>query len=181
MPSDFEKLRDLPIDVESYELEANDFEYSAEFTRGSTIVHLKGGGHEGMGEDVAYEVLDHIANRDLGPRFDLTGPKTLGELCALLGELDLYEGSPPERDVSRDYRRWAYESAALDLALRQSGISLHEAVGRDPKPVRFVCSTRLTSLRRRVRRPRPTRSPPGWSATPASSSSSTPRTIGRPS
>ena len=146
MPSDFEKLRDLPIDVESYEFEANDFEYSAEFTRGSTIVHLKGGGHEGMGEDVAYEVLDHIANRDLGPRFDLTGPKTLGELCALLGELDLYEGAPPERDVSRDYRRWAYESAALDLALRQSGISLHEAVGRDPKPVRFVCSTRLTSF-----------------------------------
>jgi L-alanine-DL-glutamate epimerase-like enolase superfamily enzyme len=144
--SDYSKLRDLPINVESFELEANDYEYSPEFTRGSTIVHLHGDGHEGQGEDVAYEVLDHIANRDLGPRFDLTGPKTLGELCALLGELDLYEGSPPERDVSRDYRRWAYESAALDLALRQNGISLHEAVGRDPKPLRFVCSTRLTSF-----------------------------------
>ena len=144
--SDYSKLRDLPINVESFELEANDYEYSPDFTRGSTIVHLRGDGHEGMGEDVAYEVLDHIANRDLGPRFDLTGPKTLGELCSLLGELDLYEGAPPERDVSRDYRRWAYESAALDLALRQNGISLHEAVGRDPKPVRFVCSTRLTSF-----------------------------------
>ena len=99
-----------------------------------------------MGEDVVYEVLDHIANRDLGPRFDLTGPKTLGELCALLGELDLFEGSPPEREPSRHYRRWAFESAALDLALRQNGLSLHEAVGRDPKPVRFVCSTRLTSF-----------------------------------
>ena len=144
--SDFETLRDLPIQVEDYELEANDREYSAEFTRGSTIVHIRGGGEEGQGEDVAYEVLDHIANRDLGPRFDLAGPKTLGDMCALLGELDLFEGSPPEREPSRHYRRWAFESAALDLALRQSGISLHEAVGRDPKPLRFVCSTRLTTF-----------------------------------
>ena len=163
--SDFEKLRDLPINVESFEFEANDLEYSAEFTRGSTIVHLNGDGHEGMGEDVAYEVLDHIANRDLGPRFDLTGPKTLGELCALLGELDLYEGAPPERDVSRDYRRWAYESAALDLALRQNGVPLHEAVGRDPKPLRFVCSTRLTASVTRLLR-RLTRSRLGSSAIP---------------
>ena len=144
--SDWQKLRDLPIEVERFEFEANDVEYSPEFTRGSTIVHIKGGGHEGIGEDVAYEVLDHIANRDLGPRFDLTEPKTLGELCELLGELDLYEGAPPERDVSRHYRRWAYESAALDLALRQNGIALWEALERDPKPLRFVCSTRLSTF-----------------------------------
>jgi hypothetical protein len=144
--SDWEKLRDLPVEVEELEFEANDVEYGPEFTRGSTIVHLKGGGHDGLGEDVAYEVLDHIANRDLGPRFDLTGPRTLGALCALIGELDLHEGAPPERDVSRHYRRWAYESAALDLALRQNDVPLHAALGRDPKPLRFVCSTRLSSF-----------------------------------
>jgi L-alanine-DL-glutamate epimerase-like enolase superfamily enzyme len=144
--SDWDKLRELPVEVEGFELEANDVEYGPEFTRGSTIVHIRGGGHEGLGEDVAYEVLDHIANRDLGPRFDLTGPGTLGELCELLGELDLHEGAPPEREVSRHYRRWAYESAALDLALRQNGVSLHDALGRDPKPLRFVCSTRLSSF-----------------------------------
>jgi L-alanine-DL-glutamate epimerase-like enolase superfamily enzyme len=144
--SDWQLLRDRPVSVETLEFEANDVEYSPEFTRGSTLIHLKGGGHEGIGEDVAYEVLDHIANRDLGPRFDLTGAGTLGELCELLGELDLYEGAPPERDVSRHYRRWAYESAALDLALRQNGIPLHEALGRDPKPLRFVCSTRLSTF-----------------------------------
>ena len=144
--SDWQRLRDLPIQVERFELEANDVEYSTEFTRGSTIVHLTGGSHEGIGEDVAYEVLDHIANRDLGPRFDLTGPRTLGGLCDLLGELDLHEGAPPEREVSRHYRRWAYESAALDLALRQNGVALHEALGRQPKPLRFVCSTRLSGF-----------------------------------
>jgi L-alanine-DL-glutamate epimerase-like enolase superfamily enzyme len=41
------------------------------------------------------------------------------------------------------YRAWAYESAALDLALRQAGRSLHEAVGREARPVRFVVSLRL--------------------------------------
>lgn len=144
--SDWEKLKDLPIEVEGYELEDNDHEYSPEFTRGSTIVHMKGGGDEGLGEDVVYEVLDHIANRDLGARFDFTGAKTLGEFCALTGEFDLFEGSPPEREPSRHYRRWAFESAALDLALRQNGVSLHVAVGRDPQPLRFVCSTRLTTF-----------------------------------
>ena len=142
--SAYEKLADLPIDVEGYSLEANDREYEA-FTRGSTIVHVTGAGEEGIGEDVAYEVLDHYAHRDAGPVHDLSGPSTLGELCELLGTLDLHAAAPPEREVSRNYRRWAYESAALDLALRQSGLSLHEAVGRDPKPLRFVCSTRLGS------------------------------------
>jgi L-alanine-DL-glutamate epimerase-like enolase superfamily enzyme len=65
----------------------------------------------------------------------------------LLGELDLFAAAPPVRDdTSRLYRRWAYESAALDLALRQNGVSLHEALGLTPEPVRFVCSTRLSSF-----------------------------------
>ena len=42
-----------------------------------------------------------------------------------------------------DYRRWAFESAALDLGLRQKGMSLGAAVGREYRPVRFVVSTRL--------------------------------------
>jgi L-alanine-DL-glutamate epimerase-like enolase superfamily enzyme len=50
------------------------------------------------------------------------------------------------REPSRRYRRWAYESAALDLALRQSGLPLHEALGIDPRPLNFVCSTRLSSF-----------------------------------
>lgn len=144
--SDWDRLAGLPIRIEGYELEANDREYSPDFTRGSTLVRMRGDGHEGVGEDVVYDVLDHIANRDLGPRFDLTGARTLGELCELTGELDLFEGAPPEREDSRLYRRWAYESAALDLALRQNGLALHEAVRRDPKPVSFVCSTRLTTF-----------------------------------
>src|SRR5204863_9086875 len=44
---------------------------------------------------------------------------------------------------ARCSRRWAFESAALDLALRQSGLSLQDAVGRPSRPVSFVASIRI--------------------------------------
>jgi L-alanine-DL-glutamate epimerase-like enolase superfamily enzyme len=141
----FDSLAELPIEIEGYELEDRDRTYG-EFTRPSTVIHMRGGGQEGVGEDVVYDVLDHVAHRDAGPVHDLSAPRTLGELCALVGELDLFPGSPPVRDFSPHYRRWAFESAALDLALRQSGVPLHEALGRDPRTLTFVCSTRLSSF-----------------------------------
>jgi L-alanine-DL-glutamate epimerase-like enolase superfamily enzyme len=145
MSAIYDRLAALPIAVEEYELTGHDREYG-EFTRPSTIVHLRGNGEEGIGEDVVYTVLDHIAHRDAGPIHDLSGPETLGELCDLFGQLDLFAGAPPEYEASLHYRRWAYESAALDLALRQSDLSLWEVAERDPAPLRFVCSTRLTSF-----------------------------------
>ena len=138
-------LAALPLRIESYELSGHDREYG-DFTRPSTLIHLRGAGEEGIGEDVVYDVLDHIAHRDAGPTHDFTGVSTLGELCELTGELDLFEVATPGMEASRNYRRWAYESAALDLALRQAGVPLHEAIGRDPKPLRFVCSTRLSGF-----------------------------------
>ena len=60
-----------------------------------------------------------------------------------MGEVDTFP-TEPQRDVSRRYRRWAFEAAALDLALRQSGTGLAGALGREPQPVTFVCSMRLS-------------------------------------
>ncbi len=142
MSAAYDRLAELPIEIEGYELTGHDREFG-DFTRPSTVIHLRGKGEEGIGEDVVYDVLDHIAHRDAGPVLDLTSPTSLGDACELLGELDLFANAPPERDASRHYRRWAYESAALDLALRQNGLSLWEVVERDPTPLRFVCSTRL--------------------------------------
>jgi hypothetical protein len=45
--------------------------------------------------------------------------------------------------MARRWRNWAFESAALDLALRQAGRALHDVVGREPAPVRFVNSLGL--------------------------------------
>jgi hypothetical protein len=43
------------------------------------------------------------------------------------------------------YRRWSFESAALDLALRQQKRSLAEVLGLQPRPMRFVASLGLGS------------------------------------
>jgi hypothetical protein len=142
--SSYEQIADLPLTVEGYELEGLEFEAPG-FTRLTTVIHLRGDGEEGVGEDVVYDALDHVALRDAGPVHDLSGEHTIDSFSKLLDGLDLFP-SPPERDVSRNYRRWAFESAALDLALRQAGTSLHEHLGRDPKPVNFVVSMRLAPI-----------------------------------
>src|SRR5215211_4101060 len=87
-----------------------------------------------------------------GAVHDLSGPKSLGEMCELLGELDLFPGAPPVRDPSRHYRRCGYESPALDLALRQAGKQLGEVIGRELQALNFVCSTRLTVFGEEPRR-----------------------------
>ena len=142
--SSYDRIKDLPLEIESYELSGLDFSLpGTDMERLTTIIHLKGGGHEGLGEDVVYDALDHVAFRDAGPVLDLAGKHTIGSFSDLLDNLDLFP-TPPEREVSANYRRWAFESAALDLALRQAEKPLHEVVGRDPKPITFVVSMRLT-------------------------------------
>jgi L-alanine-DL-glutamate epimerase-like enolase superfamily enzyme len=141
MPT-FDLLAGLPLEIEGYELEGHEH-MAPGFERLSTVFHVQGGGEEGLGEDVTYDAVDHIALQDAGPTLDLTGHATLGEFCDFIGEVDTFPAEP-QRDVSRRYRRWAFEAAALDLALRQSGIGLAEALGREPAPVTFVCSMRLS-------------------------------------
>ena len=140
--STFDALADLPLEIEGYELEPLEFVIPG-FERLSTVIHMWGGGEDGLGEDVTYDPVDHIAFQDAGPTLDITGFATLGEFCALMAEEDTFPVEP-QRDVSRLYRRWAYESSALDLALRQAGKGLAETLGREPRPVSFVCSMRLS-------------------------------------
>jgi L-alanine-DL-glutamate epimerase-like enolase superfamily enzyme len=142
--STFDLLAELPIEVDGYALEGLRADVSSGFERLSTVVHLTGGGLEGVGEDVVYDALDHIAFQDAGPVHAkaLSGRRTLAEFCELVDALDLFPAEPV-RDVSRLYRRWTFHSAALDLALRQAGKPLHEVLGREPRPVTFVVSLRL--------------------------------------
>ena len=138
----FARLADLPVEIDGYALEGLKAEVSSGFERLSTIVHLRGAGHEGIGEDVVYDGVDQTALQEAGPVHPLAGSYTLVEFCALIDSLDLF-AVEPQREVSRLYRRWTFHSAALDLALRQAGRPLHEVLGRDPRPVTFVVSLRL--------------------------------------
>ncbi len=136
--STYDRVASLELVVDGYELERLETEVSSDFTRVTTIVILRGDGHEGRGEDVTYEAADH----DRQPKLDLAGRYTVDSFSERLEELELFDGGP-SREQFRPYRRWAYESAALDLALRRAGTSLGAALGRESRPVRFVSSTRL--------------------------------------
>jgi len=137
-------LADLPVAIEGYDLRGLQQEMGPDFTRMCTLIRLHGAGEEGIGEDVVYDALDHVAFQDEGEILDLSGPSTLGELSELMDSIDLFPNSPPVHDeASRNYRRWAFESAALDLALRQAGRALGDAVGRTAQPLNYVVSMRL--------------------------------------
>jgi hypothetical protein len=136
----YDAVADLPLDIDSCEFETHERETSSEFTRVTTEIVLRGAGETGRGEDVTYDEEDQRALA--GAEFDLSGEYTFDEFSTELADRDLFpEG--PSRDDFRHYRRWGFESAALDLALRQADTDLPTALDRSPSPVQFVVSTRL--------------------------------------
>ncbi|MEA2230941.1 MAG: hypothetical protein QOD83_757 [Solirubrobacteraceae bacterium] len=140
--STYELVADLPLTIEDYILEGLVQNVSSDFERKSTVIHLHGGGEEGVGEDVVYDAVDHEIAQEAGAVLALAGNWTIRSFAEHLATLDLFP-KEPQRDVSRMYRTWAYESAALDLALRQAGEPLHALLGREPRPLTFVVSLRL--------------------------------------
>ena len=131
----------LAVEIESVERDRLVLDVSPEFQRVTTVVHLRGDGVEGVGEDVTYDPGLHAPERSPEPpvaRFR----GTLGELSELLEPVDLY-GGPIRLEAQRQYRRWAWVCAALDLELRQPNVGLCEHLERRARPVTFVASTRI--------------------------------------
>jgi hypothetical protein len=141
--STYERVADLPLTIDDYALDGLTRAVSSGFERVTTVITLRGGGEEGVGEDVTYEAEDHLRQQELGPVLPLGGEWTFDSFSRHLDAVDTFPAAAPEREVYRNYRRWAFESAALDLALRQAGRSLAEAVGREPGPITFVVSSRM--------------------------------------
>jgi len=126
----WKRLRPASLEVEGYELERLDQPVTRGFTRVTTVVHLRGGGHEGLGEDVTWYPEHHDREQQAGAVLPLAGSWTLESFSDAL-------------EMPDPHRRWAYESAALDLALRQAGTTLADVAGREPRPVTFVVSPGL--------------------------------------
>ena len=135
----YDAVRRLPLTVDRYELEGHAYVVSPQFTRKTTTIRLEGAGEEGLGEDVVYDGAEQDAQQARGPVLPLAGDWTIDSFSRHLDTLPLFE-SEPEMHAYIDYRRWAFESAGLDLALRQAGRSLGDVVGREARPVRFVAS-----------------------------------------
>jgi hypothetical protein len=126
----WKRFAELPLEVEGYALERLEKPVTRGFTRVTTVVRLRGGAEDGIGEDVTWYAEHHDREQAAGPVLPLAGSWTLGSFSAAL-------------EIPDPHRRWAYESAALDLALRQGGTTLAAIVEREPRPVAFVVSPGL--------------------------------------
>jgi L-alanine-DL-glutamate epimerase-like enolase superfamily enzyme len=136
------RLAGLALIVEGCEYDRRHATFAYEFERVTTQVRLVGAGTDGLGEDVSVFREDGTALHETRPSLPLAGEWTLAGFCDHLATLALWP-EPPEWDVALRFRNWAFESAALDLALRQAGRPLHEVLGLEPMPVRFVNSLGL--------------------------------------
>jgi hypothetical protein len=136
------RLAELPLLIEACEYERLHAVLEPEFERVTTQVRLIGAGTDGLGEDISVFREDGTTLHEAWPSLPLAGEWTLAGFCDHLATLELWR-EPPEWAGAVRFRNWAFESAALDLALRQAGRSLHDALGLEPQPVRFVNSLGL--------------------------------------
>ena len=131
----YDSVRALPLHIDGYYLEPLEREVAREFKLRRTVIVLHGRGEEGRGEEVDYDPAQQARFQEHGGKMPLAGEHSLESFSLL-------------QSGQTEYRRWGLESAALDLALRQAGLSLGETVGRSSQPVRFVVSTRVTNVQR---------------------------------
>jgi hypothetical protein len=136
----YDRIAPLTVLIDGIAYERASQAVSSGFERVSTTIVMRGGGREGRGEDICYAPTDHDLLPEPGS-LELEGSHTIASASEHLGGCTLFTADP-SMPASRDYRRWAFESALLDLALRQAGAALGDVVGREPAPVRFVVSTR---------------------------------------
>jgi L-alanine-DL-glutamate epimerase-like enolase superfamily enzyme len=136
-------VAELPLTIERCELHPIVRDTTSGFTKISIVVRLNGEDHVGEGEDVTWDQIDQIELLRRGGDLSwLHGRRTFDEFSRLLALANLFPVRPI-RESAYFYRRWAFESAALDLALRQSGVSLQDAIGYQARPVNFVASVRI--------------------------------------
>src|SRR3954452_17767406 len=128
MQSLWPRIAELPLVVEACEYDRLNAVLSGEFERITTHVRLVGEGTDGLGEDVSVYQEDGTALHETRRALGLEGEWTLAAFGAHLATLALWP-EPPEWEGALRLRNWAFESAALDLALRQSGRSLPEVLG----------------------------------------------------
>jgi hypothetical protein len=141
--STYAQVAGLPLVIERCDLLPLVRDTTSGFTKVSIVVRLGGGPHVGEGEDITWDQIDQIEFLRGGDHLAwMHGTRTFDEFSKLLDLANLFPVAPI-RDSAPFYRRWAFESAALDLALRQNGLSLQDAVRRPARPVNFVASVRI--------------------------------------
>ena len=101
--------------------------------RATTVIALRGLGHEGLGEDVTYATEDHDALNAAGPTLPLAGSWTLERFSAQLAALDLFPAPLAEEsgdEIFLDIRRRGNDGGKCDRGIGADGDgNFHFAAG----------------------------------------------------
>ncbi len=136
-----EALLALPLTIERVATRALELRTRSGWRRRTTELRLSGVGCVGASEDVTFERADHAYW--FGVLNDYRFEGTLGAFLDGLDKVLRARLPEPARPVSRRYRRWALEAAAIDLALARAGATLGEVLKRSERPLRYVVSASL--------------------------------------
>ena len=161
-----QRLADLPLSIDDYTLERLERDVSSQFTRVSTVIHLRGGGEEGVGEDVTYAEEDQQDQQARGPVLPLAGqlqdrPRGLEGVLVdgVVGDVlaDALLARPVEVDERRDAGEGRRDVALQ--ALERVALDAQGQVGEALLEEAHDCSSLATSSSRRSSsRPLPTAS-----------------------
>jgi hypothetical protein len=142
----WERLRDLALDVTAVQIQELALLTGPQWTRRTRRIQFDGRGCSGAGEEVSWVEVSVDEILALYPEDLLCWQGSLGDWSA---RLDAREQTPAYQFLARarasepDYLRWALESAAMELALRQNQSSLEVALQRQAAPLRFCLSMNL--------------------------------------
>src|SRR4029453_4236641 len=94
--SSYERIAELPLEIESLTFEGLELKWTEDFGRATTLIQLHGpGGETGVGEDVVYDEIDHVNLQADGPRtIDLAGSYTIDSFSQRLEETQLFPAPP---------------------------------------------------------------------------------------
>ena len=134
-------VRDLPVEVER--ISTSQLSLPGSWPRVTTLVQLHGDGAVGTGEDIAYSGDTQAALPAAFAPLDVAGSWTIGSLSTHLDAQQVGAPKDPHMDDKPGFHRWAVESAALDLALRQAGTDLATLLGETWHPVTVSLSMGL--------------------------------------
>lgn len=136
----YEAVQSLTVGIEDVTFEGRRIETeSRTFER--TVIQIHGDGDTGFGEDVTPSIEAHEQLRKDGLALP-TGAQTVRSFISALDTESVLSEQTALR-ANDNNLRWAIESAALDLALKQSGQTLATVLDRTYEPMTFVASLQL--------------------------------------
>ena len=100
--STYERVADLPLEIDGYALDGHTKTVSSGFERRTTVFRLQGGGEEGLGEDVTYDAENQVDQQVHGPVLPLAGMWTVRSFAEHVGGRDTFPAGDPAMPVFRN-------------------------------------------------------------------------------